>query len=760
MTAHICIHNKSRMKRTLYTLSALVISLINSYAQDTIITQKDTLTAKEYLPDVTVVGRNSRNDIHQLPEIVGTHIFAGKKNSLVVIENVNGNVVTNTMRQVLAKVPGIHIWESDGSGIQIGIATRGLSPNRSWDFNVRQNGYDISADPYGYPEAYYHPPLQAVQRVQIVKGAGSLQFGPQFGGMVNYVIRNGSEINKRFAFESQQTAGSFGLINSYNAIGGKGKKDHYYAFFDHRNADGWRQNSQYKTNTAYATYSYQLTDKFKVGADVLHYNMLSQQPGGLTDDQFAADAKQSFRSRNWFNMDWTMASANLDYKMNPDNIFNLKIFGLKGDRNSIGYLGNISQKDTINAATLQYNNRTVDVDRYRNLGAELRYLSNYKIGKTSNTLTLAGRYFHGNTYRYKNGKGSTGSDFSTEVLSPFPQDSKFTTTNFALSAENIFRLTKRFIIIPGIRYENIAGDVSGRLSFAANGTENKMETRNKTRDFILLAMAAEYHVGDASEIYANITQSYRPIQFADITAAPTTDVIDPNLSDANGYSADLGFRGKLKNYLFFDAGLFYLSYNNRIGTITQMRADNSTYNFKTNVGASHSKGFEGVVEFNPFLAGWFGRKLGEASVFASYSYTHARYNNFKVITKGANNNLVETNLKNKTVENAPEHILRTGINYYLKAFTLTAQLSRVSKAFSDANNTTTPNAAATTGIIPAYTVGDVSFNWKFTESFHLKGGINNVANARYFTRRAGGYPGPGLMPSDARNFFLSVGAKL
>ena len=70
----------------------------------------DTLSKEEYLPDVTVVGKNTRQDIHQLPEIVGTHVFAGKKNALVVMDHVNGNVVMNNMRQVMAKVPGIHIW--------------------------------------------------------------------------------------------------------------------------------------------------------------------------------------------------------------------------------------------------------------------------------------------------------------------------------------------------------------------------------------------------------------------------------------------------------------------------------------------------------------------------------------------------------------------------------------------------------------------------------------------------------------------------
>ena len=195
----------------------------------------DSSTIRKNLPEITVVGKGSKSDYHQLPEIVGTSIYAGKKNALIVVDNVQGNVVTNTMRQVMAKVAGIHIWESDPSGIQIGIAARGLSPNRSWEFNIRQNGYDIAADPFGYPEAYYNPQLQAVQRIEVVRGQGALQYGPQFGGMVNYILRNGSEFKKKVEFESQQTIGSNALFNSYNAIGGKTNKLHYYVFFNFKN---------------------------------------------------------------------------------------------------------------------------------------------------------------------------------------------------------------------------------------------------------------------------------------------------------------------------------------------------------------------------------------------------------------------------------------------------------------------------------------------------------------------------------------------
>ncbi len=88
---------------------------LSSYAQINVNTVDD--STYRYLPDINVVGKNSKRDIQLLPDIVGTSIYAGKKTSLILLDNVKGNVVMNTMRQVMAKVPGIHVWESDGSGI-------------------------------------------------------------------------------------------------------------------------------------------------------------------------------------------------------------------------------------------------------------------------------------------------------------------------------------------------------------------------------------------------------------------------------------------------------------------------------------------------------------------------------------------------------------------------------------------------------------------------------------------------------------------
>jgi Fe(3+) dicitrate transport protein len=732
------------MKKRLLFFTLISVVSLTGFAQTDeakIFHDDSTKPVHKYLPDITVVGRYSKSDYQQMPEVVGTSIYAGKKNALIVLDNVQGNVVTNTMRQVMAKVPGVHIWESDPSGIQVGIAARGLSPNRSWEFNVRQNGYDIAADPFGYPEAYYNPQLQAVQRIEVVRGQGSLQYGPQFGGLVNYILRNGSEINKPFEFETQQTIGSKALFNSYNAIGGETKKFHYYTFFDHRNGDGWRQNSRYFTNAGYGTFTYRFTGKFSLTAETMHSHIRSQQPGGLTDAQLYSDAQQSVRSRNWFDITWTTPAIIANYQVNENTKWNTKLFATIGNRNSVGFLQSITIKDSINSATGEFNNRTVQIDNYRNYGMESRILTDYALGKMDNSLSAGIRLYSGTTHRRADGKGTTGSGYDVTVIGNYPRDIDFDSKNAAVFVENIFRFSDKFLLVPGIRYEWLEGAASG-INGYNSGQPVYLQNISRSRSFMLAGIGTEYHIGN-TEFYGNITQAYRPIQFANLQAPPTTDSVDQYLEDSKGYNIDFGYRGKVKDFLQFDVSAYYLQYNNRIGTVTI-----GSRRVITNVGNSTSKGIESFVEFNPVRAFTKNTKA-DLIVFGSYGYTRARYAS----------DHKDANTKGKKVENAPEHILRSGITGGYKSFLLTAQVSYVGETFSDANNTATPTANGNNGLIPSYTITDLTATYKLSKGLNLKAGINNLFDERYFTRRAGGYPGPGALPGDGRTFFVSVGAK-
>lgn len=228
-------------------------------------------------------------------------------------------------------------------------------------------------------------------------------------------------------------------------------------------------------------------------------------------------------------------------------------------------------------------------------------------------------------------------------------------------------------------------------------------------------------------------------------APPTTDIVDPDLKDAKGYNFDFGYRGKLRSYLQFDVSAYYLQYNNRVGTITP--AGTST-RLITNVGNSTSKGLEAYIELN--LTRLLHNDKYDLLFFSTYGYTDARYSgNFK-----------DKKIQGNRIENAPQHILRSGLTGSYKNAMLTLQVNHVSNSYSDANNTVVPTANAQSGLLPAYIVADITASYKFNKSLNIKAGINNLFDETYFTRRAGGYPGPGALPADGRSFFVSIGAKL
>jgi Fe(3+) dicitrate transport protein len=675
-------------------------------------------------------------------------IYSGKKNEVIRLDKINADLSINNSRQVFAKVPGMSVWENDGSGIQVGVAARGLSPNRSWEFNVRQNGYDISSDPFGYPEAYYTPPMEALEKIEVIRGSASLQFGPQFGGVINYRLKK-PNANKKISFEGLQTIGSYGLFCTYNALGGTIGKFSYYGFIHHRTANGWRENSYYKTTTGYLYTAYQLSNKIKVSAEYTGSDFLSQQPGGLTDAQYEKDHRQSMRERNWFSAPWNVASLQFEWKANESFEFKIKTFTTIAERNSVGFTKAINIADTVNTTIGNYNPRQVDRDAYNNLGAEGRMLWKFRIKDKTQVLAAGVRFFDGNTKRNQSGVGNNNSDFDLNISSAgFGKSLTYATRNYSVFAEQVFQIGKKLKIVPGVRYEIIENSGSGYINTTTTGNI-QLEKRN--RSFLLYGIGSEFNVSEKTNLYANYSRAYRPVTFSELTPSATTDIIDPNLKDASGFNADFGYRGTIKKFLSFDVGAFYLLYENRIGSL-----NNNGIIFRTNIGTSVSKGVESYIEINPMKFFTDSSKIGDISLFASNSFIDAQY------VKWENPEIAADPLKSingKRVENAPQYIHRFGLTYNFKTFSLTYQLNSVADVFTDAANTVLPNSSATIGKLSGYEVMDLSCSFTFAKNYVLKAGVNNLTDAKYATRRSGGYPGPGILPGNGRTFYLTIGVR-
>lgn len=691
--------------------------------------------------DVVIATHKNELASGKLSDISGTSIYAGKKTEVINLKNINANMATNNTRQIYARIPGLNIWEYDRGGLQLGIGGRGLSPNRSSNFNIRQDGYDISADALGYPESYYTPSSEAVDRIEIIRGAASLQYGPQFGGLINFVMKEGPK-EKLFEFTTRQTAGSFGFFNSFNSIGGtaaKGKLN-YYAFYQFKKGDDWRPNSHYDQHNAYIHLAYEVTPKLKITGEYTLMKYLAQQPGGLTDAQFEEDASVSVRARNWFKVNWNLVNVNIDYAFSQYTKLNLRSYTLQGGREALGILSYINRPDN-------GGKRDLLSDQYSNFGTELRFIHQYKLLHEKRSAFLVGaRLYKGLTNR-KQGDASDGSDadFTFTGTEASKSGYRFPGTNIAAFAENIFQVNRHWSITPGVRFEHINTKATGYY-YKENvfiPSDRIEEEKSNPRSFVLLGIGTSWKFDNGTELYGNFSQNYRSINFNDIRVINANAKVDPNLKDETGYNIDLGFRGTYKSWLYLDVSLFYLKYNDRIGSVFTKDANFMTYRLRTNVSDSRNLGLEVLLEGDLLKALTQGTSKYKLNVYTNLSLINARYINTQ-----------NTAIANRLVENVPPVLFRTGVSFGSPKFNITYQYSYQAKQYSDATNTEiTPTAVD--GAIPSFSVMDLSlsYNWR---QFTIYTGINNLANAKYFTRRADGYPGPGIIPADRRNLYMTL----
>jgi Fe(3+) dicitrate transport protein len=107
------------------------------------------------------------------------------------------------------------------------------------------------------------------------------------------------------------------------------------------------------------------------------------------------------------------------------------------------------------------------------------------------------------------------------------------------------------------------------------------------------------------------------------------------------------------------------------------------------------------------------------------------------------------------VEYAPDLSLRSGLQFSYRRFSFSAIWNYQTEVYADALNTESPTANAQAGKLPAFQLFDASATLNLFANHQLKLGVNNLLDERYATRRAGGYPGPGLLPGQARNFYAS-----
>ena len=364
---------------------------------------------------------------------------------------------------------------------------------------------------------------------------------------------------------------------------------------------------------------------------------------------------------------------------------------------------------------------------------------------------------------YNSGAQGPGSDSDDAdfrfYFDKFPNYNKqsffnFPNLNIAFFGENIFEVNDKLSLTPGFRLEYINTKSDGYFrniiqDAAFNVILNEIvnESRVNERLFLLTGLGVSYDFVSSLEFYLNISQNYRSVTFADISTINPAYAIDPNISDESGFSFDLGLRGQYKKLFSYDVNGFLINYSNRIGFTQKITSLGNVKAFRTNTGDAILYGLEGTTDLN-LNSIFTNQSEFNFNVFTNFSFMSSEY--IKSDIPG---------VEGKKVEFVPELNFKTGIKFGYRNFTMYIQYSYLSEQFSDSSNATLSNLSGVIGMIPKYDVMDLSIAYKI-KNIKFEAGLNNLLNNYYYTRRATGYPGPGIIPSPPRNSYLTLQFKI
>ena len=658
-----------------------------------------------------------------LPDTQGTRLNAGKKTSILDFDSlprINGN----NYRQALAQAPGLLLSEETSPLVSIGY--RGLQPHRAQYTQVLKDGIPIHADQFGYPEAYYTPPLDTVDRIEFTRGGAAMMYGPQPGGALNYVTHR-PRTDRPISASTLHTFGSDDYYSTFSYLDGTVGRVGYYGYYNHRESDGIRSaNSDYSLDAWLGRLVLDGNDASRWILTLETYEEEHGEPGGLA---FATDAnavnynldrRAPSRLHDRFTLDRTAASLVWERDFNRGT-FAARAWAIdyvRASRRQRG--GGFGTLPTGPDATTN----SIERQQFTTFGAEARVRLDW--GTNQRHAFTAGTQVFGTDSPRTDSRGAAADADNGSVLTKSQRD----IFSAPIFVENLFRFGA-FSVTPGFRLESIHQDVTESINTAKTNAGTPLGVRDDRQSVPLFGLAAAYGLRTGGEVYLNVSQSYRPMIFTQAVPNAATNVVNADLEEGRAVQYEFGYRAQPFAGLVFDASVFHLEFDDQIGSLA-LPGGRSTV---ANVGRAVHRGVEAGIQYD-LLRGLLGRQSQNTlNLYANALLLDAE------LKQGA--------LAGRTPQYAPDHVIRSGL-IFTRGSTwklgLTGTLA--ADAFADDANTAQR-------YVPAYAVWDFTAEAKILNlPLRFIAGVNNVFDEDYYSRvRA-----DGIDPAPRRNYY--VGAAL
>jgi len=704
--------------------------------------------ARTYTLDTTIIEADGVPFIQGpfLPAVEQVRINSGKKSSVIDLDDFPP-ISNNNYRQALAKTPGLYLSEETTPLLSLGY--RGLDPGRAQFTQVLKDGIPIHADQFGYPEAYYTPPLDTVDRIEFLRGGASLMYGPQPGGALNYVTHR-PRLDVPFAGGTSNTFGSDNLYSNFSYFSGTTGRLGYYGYFNHRQSDGFRTaNSQFNLNAGQLKLELDGSTASRWILTLEAYQEKHGEPGGLTFATGANavnyDANRAGTSRLFDQFELQRYSATLQWErdFSAETKMVTSLWGTYYQRFSARQRGGgFGTLPTGTAADTS----TIEDQKFFTFGFETRLRHDYEWLGGKHTIAGGLQFYRTDSPR-EDSRGAAADATEGEVRN----DSDRFVTYLPFFVENRFSWGK-FSIVPGVRFENVWQGVRENVNVAKAAAGTALADSDEYNFVPLLGLGLTYELKPRVEIYGNVSQSYRPKIYTQAVPTDGTAIVPTDLEDGSALQYEIGFRGDPTPWLHWDASAFLLDFDNQIGRVA-LTGGTSTV---ANVGRAIHRGFEMAAEVDfigladarrgntPAPGGAktpvplsLGDRYGKFSLYANAMLLDAKF------VSGAQDG--------KRPRYAPDYLVRTGLIYRApkERFRIAFMGTLTGDSFADDGNTAER-------YVPAFAVWDLTAEAKiYKDTVSVNAGINNIFNEDYYSR----ITDAGIDPAYGRNYYVGFSVK-
>ena len=610
-------------------------------------------------------------------------------------------------QDALRREPGVHAVETEGYGFFPRIGIRGLNPDMSKKVMLLEDGAPIALGPYTDPAAYYHPPIERMERIDVLKGSGSLRYGPStIGGAINYVTKN----------PPYEPGGSLTLTG--------GNQDFRSLLFDYggtwdnatagisylkKTGDGTRRNSDFDVDDLVLKTGFGIGPNQFVGVKLTYYNQDSQSTYlGLTQREFAEDPRQNKAAHDRIEVERYSVDLNHELQITPDLAWRTLIYANNATRDWW------REDFDFNAGTGLNEMRGTNGGRLREFtvaGVDTRLELNHLALGIHNE-TEFGVRLHTEEMNNQRVNGATA-DARSGVMR---EDDRREADALAAFLQNRVHFTDRLAVTPGLRVEHYRQE---RTIHRWNNQNVNLTNKSRNTEWVP-GIGATYRAADALVLFGGVHRGFAPPRVADAIASDGV-AIDLKAERSNNY--EIGVRGSLPR-LSYEIAAFRYDFSNQI--IQASQAGGATSEL-TNAGETLNQGFE--VGIGADLGWGFGLDA---------NWTHvatAKLDSTRIIGG--------IDRKGNRLPYAPENLVNATLSYRQDNWGAGLSYQFVDEQFADFANTREGSANGMTGLIPSYSLWHLNGDYQLTERVKMFASVKNLFDKKYMASRApqGIFPG-------------------